>query len=302
VSGGRRTRGRLLFVVVPQVYFLSHRLPLALAAARDGWEVHLATAPGEGGDEITRRGIVLHRVPLHRAIASPVQELRSLGALVRLCRALRPALVHAVSVKGVVLGGVAARMLGIPAVLMKGGMGTAVTEPGAANRLARVAIRAGVRVGLGGRAALVVYNPDEADEVASTGWMRSRTLVVAGSGVDCQAFHPTPEPPPPVTVTLPARMLRSKGVEDFVAAARLLAARGVRARFVLAGGADPGNATAIAPGELEGGRGRGWWNGWATAPTCPPCWRAATWCAFPAAARRACPRRSPRPRPRAAPS
>ncbi len=252
MSGGRRTRGRLLFVVVPQAYFLSHRLPLALAAARDGWEVHLATPPDEGGGEITRHGIVLHRVPMHRAIASPVQELRSLGALVRLCRRLRPDLVHAVSPKAVVLGGMTARMLGIPAVLTKGGPGTAGTQPGAANALARVVIRAGVRAGLGGRAALVAHNPDEAADVARTGWMRSRTLVVAGSGVDCQAFHPTPEPPPPVTITLPARMLRSKGVEDFVAASRLLAARGVRARFVLAGGADPGNAAGIAPRELEG--------------------------------------------------
>jgi hypothetical protein len=73
--------------VVPQAYFLSHRLPLALAAARDGWEVHLATPPADGGDEIAQRNIVVHRVPMHRAIAGPVQVLRSLGALVRLCRA-----------------------------------------------------------------------------------------------------------------------------------------------------------------------------------------------------------------------
>jgi glycosyltransferase involved in cell wall biosynthesis len=241
----------LLYVVTPERYFLSHRLPVAAAAARDGWDVHLAAPPGPRGNEITRRKIVLHRVPLHRSLASPVQELRSLGALVRLCRTLRPDLVHAVSPKAAVLAGVAARMLGIPAVLMKGGFGSMDTSPGVANALARLVIRGGVRAGLGPRAALVVQNAEEAADLARTEHMRSRTFLMDGAGVDCDAFAPTPEPPPPVTVTLPGRMIRSKGVGEFVAAARLLRARGVQARFLLAGGADPGNQGAFDPRQLQ---------------------------------------------------
>ncbi len=261
MSGASRSGKRrpvLLFVVTPQVYFLSHRARLAEAAAREGWEVHLAAPPGDGAEEIARRDIVLHRVPLHRSIGSPVQELRSFGALLRLLRRLRPDLLHAVSPKAALLGGVAARLLGIPAVIAKGGLGSAVTDPGAANALARVVIRAGVRAGLGPRAALVAHNADEAADLARTPWMWSRTVLMDGAGVDCEAFRPTPEPPPPVTVTLPARMIRSKGVEDFVAAARLLLARGVNARFVMAGDTDPGNTSALQPEEVQSWVAEGW--------------------------------------------
>lgn len=248
---GAGRRGVLLYVVTPESYFVSHRLNLALAAARAGWEVHLAAPPGPAAAELARRGIVLHPVPLHRAIDSPVRELGSFAALVRLCRALRPDLVHAVSPKAAVLGGVAARVLGIPAVLMKGGLGSTVTEKGVQNAVARLVIRRGIRAAMGRRAALVAYNEDEAADLAPTPRLRARTLMVDGAGIDCRAFTPTPEPPPPVTVTLPGRMLSSKGVRTFVAAARLLAGRGVRARFLMAGTADPGNAGAVEPAELD---------------------------------------------------
>lgn len=244
-TGTDRRRRVLLYVVTPEQYFLSHRLHLAAAAAREGWEVHLAAPPGRGAGEIARRNIVLHRVPLDRRTLSPVQELRSFGVLLGLCRRLRPDLVHAISPKAAVLAGVAARMLGIPAVLMKGGLGSPFTDPGAASAVARAVMRVGVRVGLGPRAALVALNPEEAEDLARTEWMRSRTVLMDGAGVDCEAFRPTPEPPPPITVTFAARMIGNKGVEDFVAAARLLAGRGVRARFLLAGDVDPGSSTPL---------------------------------------------------------
>lgn len=249
---GARRPPVLLFLVTPERYFLSHRLPVAEAARAEGWEVHVATPPGERGEEITRRGLVLHRVPLHRSFASPAQELRSFAAVVRLCRALRPDLVHAASPKAAVIGGMVARMLGIPAVLMKGGLGSTVTEPGPLYALAGMAVRMGIRAGLGPRAALVAHNPQEAADLAGTPRLRSRAFVVDGAGVDCRAFAPAPEPPPPVTVTLPGRMLRGKGVPEFVAAARLLHARGVGARFVLAGGMDTGNPGAVDAGEVDG--------------------------------------------------
>jgi glycosyltransferase involved in cell wall biosynthesis len=242
----------LLYVVTPGRYFLSHRLPLACAAAAEGWEVHVATPPGGGEDRVAHPQLASHPVPLHRSIASPLAELRSVWALASLCRRIRPDLVHAVSPKAAVFGGLVARMMGIPAVIMKGGMGSTSTEPGMANALARWVVRTGIHASASARATLVVHNREELAELSRSAALRARTLVVEGAGVDCAAFHPTPEPAGPVAVVLPARMLASKGVRDFVEAARLLAARGVRARCVLAGGLDPDNGTAVGEDELRG--------------------------------------------------
>ena len=76
-------------------------------------------------------------------------------------------------------------------------------------------------------------------------------VLIRGAGVDLDRFHPAPEPPPPVTVLLPARMLRDKGVFEFLAAAKRLGERGLGARFLLAGGVDSENPAAISEAELR---------------------------------------------------
>src|SRR5690606_34757660 len=70
----------------------------------------------------------------------------------------------------------------------------------------------------------------------------SDAVLIRGAGIDLDAFTPMPEAPPPVTVAMVSRMLWSKGVGEFVTAARAL--RG-RARFLLVGGIDAQNPRAV---------------------------------------------------------
>jgi glycosyltransferase involved in cell wall biosynthesis len=77
--------------------------------------------------------------------------------------------------------------------------------------------------------------------------------VIRGSGVDTRRFDPgaTPAPEPPVKVIVVSRLLREKGIEELVEAARLLRSRGVQARFLVAGDLDPGNPSSFAGPDLE---------------------------------------------------
>jgi lipopolysaccharide/colanic/teichoic acid biosynthesis glycosyltransferase len=76
-------------------------------------------------------------------------------------------------------------------------------------------------------------------------------VLIKGSGVDPAVYRPTPPPDGPPLVVLAARMLRDKGIEDFVQAAEMLKEQGIQARFALAGDPDPGNPTAIPEEELQ---------------------------------------------------
>jgi glycosyltransferase involved in cell wall biosynthesis len=87
--------------------------------------------------------------------------------------------------------------------------------------------------------------------------------LIRGAGVDLERYRPTPLPdtPDPV-VLLPARMLRDKGIAEFIAAAGQVRARRPAARFVLVGGIDRDNPAAYAQGELEAAiavTGVEWW-------------------------------------------
>jgi glycosyltransferase involved in cell wall biosynthesis len=102
------------------------------------------------------------------------------------------------------------------------------------------------------RSMIVCQNADDRDWLVERGIARSGHIeIVAGSGVDTEAFSITDPPQGPPVVLLPARMLWDKGIAEFVQAARLLQGRGIRAKFVLVGRCDEDNPAAIPQNQLH---------------------------------------------------
>lgn len=99
---------------------------------------------------------------------------------------------------------------------------------------------------------VVFENPDDLDaNVRAGAARRPDCALIRGAGVDTRRYVPKPQAGNPPVVTLAARMLRDKGVQEFVAAARELRARGVPARFRRAGACDPANPTSIPEAQLR---------------------------------------------------
>uniref|UniRef100_UPI0035622488 hypothetical protein n=1 Tax=Halomonas sp. TaxID=1486246 RepID=UPI0035622488 len=77
---------RLLFVVNAPEFFLSHRLPIALAALQEGHEVHVATAGGDACRQIKDHGLIHHEIALTRSGQHPAKELAAVVSLYCLMR------------------------------------------------------------------------------------------------------------------------------------------------------------------------------------------------------------------------
>lgn len=245
--------GRLLYVVNNASFFLSHRLPLALAAREAGWDVHVATPMGPAVKEVEGIGLPWHSIQLSRSGVSPVHELGSLADLVRLYRRLAPDLVHHVTSKPVIYGTLAASIAQVPGVVNAvSGLGHAFS-PGAPHLLRAVA-GLGYRVALRHQNMVVIFqNPEHQRKFVEARWVdKAHTILVPGSGVDVKRFRPVEtasDSEGELTVVLAARLLATKGVREFVQAARTLRASG-SARFVLVGEPDPGNPASIPTDEI----------------------------------------------------
>jgi glycosyltransferase involved in cell wall biosynthesis len=258
---------RLLYLVTEDWYFCSHRLPLAAAARDAGFDVSVATRVREHADEIRRAGVEPIPIGLSRRSVNPFRELGTLREIVRTYRTVKPDIVHHVALKPVVYGSLAARLAGVPSVVNAlAGLGYVFSSQDRRARLVRPAVEAAFRALLDrpGR-RLIVQNPDdlallEGERVISPG----RAALIRGSGVDLDRFTPAPEPVGTPLVVLAARMLRDKGVVEFVAAAERLKADGVAARFALVGDPDPDNPASIPVDTLRRWSAGGaveWW-GW----------------------------------------
>ncbi|MCY3831531.1 MAG: glycosyltransferase family 4 protein [Chloroflexi bacterium] len=229
---------RLLYVVNIPRFFLSHRLPLALAAREAGYDVHVATADSDRAsiERISEERLPFHPIKLSQHGTNPLLELRTLRSLYSLYRELKPDLLHHVSIKPVLYGGIAARLSGQRNVVQAiSGLGQMRANDSAKARLLQALIGLPFKLALGGESRRVIFqNPDDLRRFVERGLVaRRRTLVIRGSGVDEKRFCPSAEDlaRPPV-ILFAGRLLWSKGVGDFVEAARRL--RG-KARFRVAG-------------------------------------------------------------------
>ena len=248
------TAGRLLFVVNNPAFFLSHRLPLALAAQRAGYEVHVATMAGDSVPRILAHGLAHHAIPMTRSGKQPLQELRTVWALYRLFRGLRPVLVHLVTIKPVLYGGIAARLARVPAMVSAiSGLGFVFVARGPRAALVRRVVAALYRLALGHRNSRIVFqNGNDLELLRGLGAVRDgQAVMIRGSGVDLAAYPALPEPPAPVAALMVARLLRDKGVLEFVEAARQLRRQGAGVRMLLAGGIDPGNPASVSQAEVD---------------------------------------------------
>jgi len=246
---------RLMFVVNNPAFFMSHRVPVALAAQRAGYDVHVATMDGPAVADIQALGMTHHAIPMTRSGKHPLQELGTLLALLRLFRRVRPDVVHLVTIKPVLYGGIAARLARVPGMVAAiSGLGFVFLSQSLKMRMVRAVVARLYRVALGHPNSRVIFqNTSDRDKLKSLGAVRDeQVVIIRGAGVDLNAYRALPEPPaPPVVVTMVARLLRDKGVQEFVQAASLLRERGVPVTMQLVGGVDAGNPASATQAEVE---------------------------------------------------
>jgi len=257
---------RLLFLMNDAPFYVTHRLSVGIAARRAGFDVHVA-APfhADAVERIEAEGLVFHDIPLRRGGRRIGGEFALIWAIGRLLFALKPDLLHAVTMKPVCYGGTLARLMGVPAVVLAiTGLGYLFVTESLAARAMRLIALVLYRFALGGRPLRAIFqNPDD------LGLFKARDLVadevvrmIRGCGVDMSAFPPQPEPAGETVVMFPARILGDKGVHEFVGAARLLKAKGIAARFVMVGRTDPDNPTDVGEAGIKRWTDEGvveWW-------------------------------------------
>jgi len=241
----------LLHVANDAGVFWSHRLVFARAARRAGWDVHVATPAGPDVSRIVGEGFVHHAISLSRRGMNPLEEMRTLRELIRLFRRLRPAVVDCATIKPVLYGGVAASLARVPAVVHTiTGLGHVFAARGVGASLRRALVYPMYAAAFRHAHTRVLFqNPNDMARLRFA-LRPGQAHLIAGSGVDPDLFCPTPEPDGPPVVLFAGRLLWTKGVADFVAAARQLRASGAQARFVIVGRPDEHNPAAVPAAQV----------------------------------------------------
>jgi glycosyltransferase involved in cell wall biosynthesis len=226
-----------------------------------GFEVLAVGPPGPYEEAVARLGCWVDTYPLDRRGLNPVGELRSLTGLYAIYRRWRPVIAHHFTIKPNLYGTLAARLAGVPVVIATvTGLGYIWTDDGPKARVLRAILEPIYRRVLRLADAVIYLNEEDRRTLGGR-----RTVLIPGEGIDLEAFSPSAVPPerqaalrselglgPDARVVLMVgRMLRHKGVLEFVEAARRVRAACPGAVFVLVGPSDEGNPARIPSEKLQ---------------------------------------------------
>lgn len=244
---------KLFIVVNVDWFFLSHRLPVALAAKNVGWDVTVITADTGRLKEIEAKGLKAINLPMSRSGMNIFQELRAFWFLYNIYCREKPSVVHHVGIKTILWGSLAAKFASVLGVVNAiSGLGGFFAEDN--HSLLSKVIPTVIRFSHHRDNLLVIFQnqEDKALYVDHRIINDGQARMIRGSGVDLCEFCYTPEPVEgKIVVMLTCRMIREKGVFELVEAAELLRNeyKG-KAEFWIVGGLDD-HPTAITKDEID---------------------------------------------------
>lgn len=245
VKRGRgKMGGKVLLVGNTSFSLLHYRLPLMRELIVRGMEVVAAANDEEGyGEKFRELGVRFVPLGIDHKGLNPFVDAMLLLRLAGLYWRERPRVVHHFTIKPVIYGSLAARMIGVPHIVNTvTGLGYALMKRG----ILRSLVVRMYRVSVSRRCGMIFQNRSDMEEFFRLGIGGVRRVVIEGSGVDTNELRPREglEQRSGVRFAYIGRMLVSKGVLDFIDAARVVKQRYSQARFVMAGGSSGGGAKA----------------------------------------------------------
>lgn len=258
-TGTASTTGSELFpqrIVVIAGYapsLINFRGPLLQALRRQGHQV-IALAPGEAPEvetQLAAWGVHYRPISLDRTGMNPRRDASDLAGLTALLRELRPDAVLAYTIKPVTYGLLAARAAGVARrYALITGLGYSFQGKGFKRQALNRAISLLYKTALIGAQRIIFQNPDDRDLFVQRGLVNvEQTAIVNGSGVDLSHYTPAALPESPIYLLI-ARLLREKGVGEYIEAAHEVRSTHPEARFLLAGPLDF-NPSSISATELQ---------------------------------------------------
>ena len=245
---------RLLFVFTEDWAFLSLFLDRAIAAKEAGYEVGVVVHCTKYQQAIKDHGLQVFTHNISRSGTNPFRELLSVLQMMRIFRSFKPDIIHLAALKPILVGSLAsllfpkAQIVNAPV-----GMGYIFSSTDRKARLLRPILRLVLRFVLGRKRTItIIENSDDLRTLVDGKFVKQdQIILIRGTGVQLADFVVTPEPDGPKVVVLIARMLRDKGVVEFVDSARIIKQSHPDVVFWLVGDTDSGNPTSLTSDQIK---------------------------------------------------
>lgn len=242
---------KILFVVNVDWFFISHRLPLALEALEKGYEVHIACGITDKKEYLESLSLKVHPLNISRSGTGIKEEIKVFLEIYKILRKIKPDIAHFVTIKPVLYGGIASRFLNITKkVFSISGLGFIFIKQGFKASIIRMLIKTMYRFALAGKNShVIVQNPDDKGMVNSI--VEVPITLIRGSGVNLSQYNYIEENNETIKVSMACRLLKDKGVFEYIEASKVLKNKYAHVEFELYGDIDTHNPASLTFVDIE---------------------------------------------------
>ena len=241
---------KILLVVNVDWFFISHRLPLAIEALKKGYEVHIACGITNKKKYLESLGLKVHPLNLSRSGTGIKGEIKAFIEIYRVLKEINPDISHFVTIKPVLYGGITSRFLNIhEKVFSISGLGFIFIKQGFKASIVRMLIKTMYRFALGGNNShVIVQNLDDKEVVNSIA--KVPITLIRGSGVNLSEYEYTPENNQNIKVSMACRLLKDKGVFEYLETTKILKQKLPNVEFELYGDIDTHNPASLTSDDV----------------------------------------------------
>ncbi len=228
--------GKILILGNKDRDILNFRQEIIVELAKEH-EVHVVSPEGDYGNQLVELGCTLHNIALSRHGKNPLEEIKLFFNYLKLIKKLKPTMVFTFSIKPNLYGSLACRILKTPCVPNITGLGTALNEEGL---LKKILLKM-YKVCLDKSYMVFFQNTANLTYFKEKGFVKENYVLLPGSGVNLER-HPYEKYPSEdgiIEFLFMGRIMRDKGVGEFVSAAKEIKEKYSCAKFKMVGMIEP---------------------------------------------------------------
>lgn len=233
-------------------HIYNFRTGLIKALQKMGYKV-IAIAPKDVySQKLVETDMDYFEIKMNNMGTNPLEDTKLTYAYYKLFKEIKPDILLLYTIKPNIYGSIAAKLLNIPVISSITGLGTVFLHDNVSSKVAKLLYKIALKI----PRKVFFENPYDKNVFLDQGFVeKEKVVLIPGAGINTNEYSPIgqvkSDEKNQLSFLFIARLVKDKGLIEYIEAIRLLRAKYPNIEFAILGPYYPGNPTAITKKEMD---------------------------------------------------